>query len=118
MANCTPASTPIDTKPKLSTASGDPFHDTSFYRSIGGALQYLTLTRPDITYAVNQVCLHMHTHKDSHWNLIKRVLQLIMGFSSLQVLIWTLLLTPTRIGQDARIPEDQLQDTTSSLATL
>lgn len=71
MANCKPASTPVDTKPKTSAESGTLAADASFYCSITGALQYLTLTRPDIAYAVHQVCLHMHAPRDIHWALVK-----------------------------------------------
>jgi histone deacetylase 1/2 len=59
MSNCKPDYTPADTKPKLSLHDGTPLTgvDASFYRSIIGALQYLTLTRPYVTYVVNQACL-------------------------------------------------------------
>ncbi|SPT15711.1 unnamed protein product [Triticum aestivum] len=53
--------------------------DASFYRSIVGALQYLTLTRPELLYAVEQVCLHMHAPCDAHWTAVKRVLRYIRG---------------------------------------
>jgi len=53
MANYRPASTPVEAKPKLSTTDGELASDSTFYRSITGALQYLTLTRPDIAYGVN-----------------------------------------------------------------
>ena len=53
MANCRPASTPVEAKLKLSTTDGELAFDSTFYRSITGALQYLTLTRPDITYGMN-----------------------------------------------------------------
>jgi histone deacetylase 1/2 len=33
--------------------------DASHYRSIVGALQYLTITRPDIAFAVNKACQFM-----------------------------------------------------------
>ena len=52
MLNCKPASTPINTKAKVSAVEGSPASDAPFYRSIVGALQYLTLTRLDIQYAV------------------------------------------------------------------
>lgn len=81
MANCTPASTPVDTKPKTSSGDGQPFSDPSFYRNISSALQYLSLTRPDITYIVNQVYLHMHSPQDSHWNLVMRILRYVQGTS-------------------------------------
>ncbi|GKC72662.1 ribonuclease H-like domain-containing protein, partial [Tanacetum coccineum] len=37
-------------------------------------LQYLTFTRPDISYAVQQVCLHMHDPREPHLAALKRVL--------------------------------------------
>ena len=64
MTDCNPVSTPVDTKAKLSATSGDSIADPSLYRSLAGALQYATLTRPDIAYAVQQVCLHMHDPKE------------------------------------------------------
>jgi hypothetical protein len=64
MMNCKHASTPIDTKPKASAATGKPAKDVVFYHSIVDTLQYLTLTRPDIAYTMNQVCLHMHSPCD------------------------------------------------------
>ncbi|GJX56830.1 ribonuclease H-like domain-containing protein [Tanacetum coccineum] len=59
MLNCKPCRTPVDTNSKLS-ADGAPISDSTLYRSLAGALQYLTFTRPDISYAVQQVCLFMH----------------------------------------------------------
>jgi hypothetical protein len=52
MTDCNPCSTPVDTQGKLSEAEGNPVTDLTAYRSLAGALQYLTITRPDITYAV------------------------------------------------------------------
>jgi hypothetical protein len=37
------------------------------------------LARPDLTYAVHQVRLHMHCPRDTHWELIKRILCYIHG---------------------------------------
>lgn len=34
---------------------GRPFDDLTLYRSLIGAIQYLTITRPDLSYVVNQV---------------------------------------------------------------
>ncbi|XP_071678617.1 uncharacterized mitochondrial protein AtMg00810-like [Lolium perenne] len=83
MLNCHPVATPVDTKAKVSALDGSPASDAPFYRSIVGALQYLTLTRPDLQYAVQQVCLHMHAPRDSHWTLVKRILRYIRGTTHL-----------------------------------
>jgi hypothetical protein len=56
--------TPVDTQPKLSATDGAPVADATQYRSLAGALQYLTLTRPDLAYAVQQVCLFMHDPRE------------------------------------------------------
>jgi len=79
MANCKPASNPVNTKQKLSVTNGEPAVDATFYRSITGALQYQTLMRPDIAYAVNQACLYMHSPRAAHWNLVKQILGYLRG---------------------------------------
>ena len=79
MSNCKPATTPVDTKAKLSGSEGTPLDDPTFYRSNVDALQFLTLTRPDLTYAVQQACLYMHQPRDMHWTLVKRVLRYVCG---------------------------------------
>lgn len=52
MTDCKPCSTPVDTTSKLSSIDGSPVADPKDYRSLAGALQYLTFTRPDIQYVV------------------------------------------------------------------
>ncbi|GJS69000.1 ribonuclease H-like domain-containing protein [Tanacetum coccineum] len=49
MANCNPTRTPVNTKSKLGS-NRDPIYDPTLYRSLAGGLQYLTFTRPDISY--------------------------------------------------------------------
>jgi hypothetical protein len=58
MINCKPCTTPLSTSGKLKIGSGDLLssEDATRYRSIVGALQYLTLTRPDLSFSVNKVC--------------------------------------------------------------
>lgn len=60
MSECHPTATPIDTNSKLSATNGDHVPDATEYYSLASALQYLTLTRPDNAYVVQQVCLFMH----------------------------------------------------------
>jgi histone deacetylase 1/2 len=58
MLGCKVATTPMSSTEKLSKVEGHALseEDATKYRSTVGALQYLTLTRPDISYAVNKVC--------------------------------------------------------------
>jgi hypothetical protein len=81
MAECHPTLTPVDTHAKLSATDGVLLSekDASEYRSLAGALQYLTLTRPDPAYAVQQVCLFMHAPCEPHHALIKRILRFVQG---------------------------------------
>ena len=79
MTDCKICSTPIDTQAKLSAVLGDPLADSTAYRSLAGVLQYLTFTRPDLTYAVQQVCLHMHDPRESHLAALKRLLRYVCG---------------------------------------
>lgn len=59
-------STPMLSGLVISAFRGEPFHDTKLYRSIVGALQYATHTRPKITYSVNKVCQFMHAPTQDH----------------------------------------------------
>jgi hypothetical protein len=60
MSEAKPVKTPMSTAHALSLLSGDPLTDPSSYRSLVGALQYLSLTRSDISFSVNKVSQFMH----------------------------------------------------------
>jgi len=79
MAECHSTATPVDTRAKLSASDGTAVENPSEYRSFASALQYLTLTRPDLAYAVQQVCLFMHDPRELHLALIKRILRYVKG---------------------------------------
>ena len=87
MAECKPCSTPVDTNPKIAAADGTPVSDPSDFRSLAGALQYLTFTRLDIAYAVQQVCLHMHDPREPHLAALKRILRYVRGTLHLGLLL-------------------------------
>ncbi|GKB40903.1 ribonuclease H-like domain-containing protein [Tanacetum coccineum] len=78
MVNCNPSRTPVDTESKL-RSDGDPVSDPTLYRSLAGSLQYLTFTRLDISYAVQQVCLYMHDPREPHFLALKRILRYVRG---------------------------------------
>ncbi|XP_021757225.1 uncharacterized protein LOC110722257 [Chenopodium quinoa] len=79
MSSCKPSSTPVDSKAKLSTTSGPPVEDPTLYRSLAGALQYLTFTRPDISYAIQKICLFMHDPRKEHMQALRRILRYLQG---------------------------------------
>jgi hypothetical protein len=87
MANCAPISTPVDTSSKVAADAGKPVADPSEYRSLAGALQYLTMTRPDLAYAVQQICLHMHDPRDGHLAIVKRILRYVRGTTTSGLLL-------------------------------
>ncbi|GJR05347.1 ribonuclease H-like domain-containing protein [Tanacetum coccineum] len=60
-------------------SDGEPINDPTLYRSLAGVLQYLTFTRPDLSYAVQQVCLYMHDPHDPHFTALKRILRYVRG---------------------------------------
>nr|GEU60417.1 germacrene A oxidase-like [Tanacetum cinerariifolium] len=70
--------TPTDTKSKLSSL-GTPISNPTLYRSLAGALRYLTITCPDISYAVQQVCHFMHDPHEPHMDALKRILRYLQG---------------------------------------
>ncbi|GJS56080.1 ribonuclease H-like domain-containing protein [Tanacetum coccineum] len=66
MANCNPTRTSVDTKSKLGY-NGYPISDPTLYRSLAGGLQYLTFTRANISYAVQQHHRTKHIEIDIHF---------------------------------------------------
>lgn len=69
--------TPLPTSPD--TLNDDPFPEPTYFRSIAGKLQYLTISRPDLQFAVNFVCQRMHAPTMGDFSLLKRVLRYVKG---------------------------------------
>ncbi|XP_019153733.1 PREDICTED: uncharacterized protein LOC109169196 [Ipomoea nil] len=78
MTDCKPLATPASVTQSV-TPSTQPYENPTQYRRLVGALQYLTITRPDLSFAVNRLCQFMHSPTDDHWVLLKRVLRYIKG---------------------------------------
>ncbi|KAJ8775137.1 hypothetical protein K2173_020141 [Erythroxylum novogranatense] len=72
----------MDARPPLTQASSPPVADAALYRQVVGALQYLTLTRPDIAFSVNRLCQFMHNPNEDHWKAAKRLLKYLKYTSS------------------------------------
>jgi histone deacetylase 1/2 len=73
---------------RMSALDGDILSpdDATEYRSLVGGLQYLTITRPDVSYAVNRVCQYLHAPRTSHWS-VKRILRYVSLTASYGLLL-------------------------------
>jgi len=60
MHKAKPQPTPMASFLHLTQDGSTAFEDHTLYRSIVGALQYVTIIRPKIAYSVNKVCQYMH----------------------------------------------------------
>jgi histone deacetylase 1/2 len=85
---CVNASMPW-TSNKLSATDGTllSIDDSTRYRSIVGGLQYRTMTRPDLSFAVNKVCQYLHVPRCTHWSAVKRILWYIKATVSHDLLL-------------------------------
>jgi hypothetical protein len=86
MANYKPITTSMVVGQRLS-AVGASFSDSTLYRSIVGALQYLVITHPDLAHSVNTVCQFMHTPTEDHFRTVKRILRYVKGTLSFSLTI-------------------------------
>jgi hypothetical protein len=66
--------TPLSTTTVLKLLDGTSSVDSTEYRSIIGALQYLSLTQPNISFAVNKLSQFMHKPTTTHLTAAKRLL--------------------------------------------
>lgn len=64
---------------KLFAKEGNVFDNPSLYKSIVGAMQHITLTRPDISYSINKVNQFMSNYLDIHWIATKMILKYLAG---------------------------------------
>jgi histone deacetylase 1/2 len=64
---------------KLTKQGSDFVTDPTLYRSIVGALQYVTLTRPELSFPENKVCQFMAQPLEEHWKSVKKILRYLAG---------------------------------------
>lgn len=81
MSSCKPVTTPVDSKGKLNRSFGDSCNNPTLYQSFAKALQYLSFIRTDISYVVQQVCLHMHAPLVTHKATLKLIIRYLQGTS-------------------------------------
>jgi hypothetical protein len=74
---------------QLTKHDEDSMADPTLYQSIVGALQYVTITRPEIAFAVHRLFLFMHTPTEKHWSIVKRILRYLKRIISHGLLLHT-----------------------------
>ncbi|KAJ9685079.1 hypothetical protein PVL29_017204 [Vitis rotundifolia] len=86
MLDCKPVDTPMDPNVKLIPGQGEPLGDPGRYRRLISKLNYLTITRPDISFPVSVVSQFLQSPCDSHWDVVIRILRYIKSTSGQGVL--------------------------------
>jgi len=69
----------METNHKLALVAGSNLNDAIQYRRLVGRLVYLTITRPELCYAVHVLSQFMHNPKKEHMEAAKRVLRYLKG---------------------------------------
>lgn len=77
MHNSKPTKTPCCLATSLTPTTGYLLTDPTTYRSMVGALQYLTFTRLDLAFSVHQLCQFMQSPTTTHLEAAKRVLRYV-----------------------------------------
>ncbi|XP_038983646.1 uncharacterized mitochondrial protein AtMg00810-like [Phoenix dactylifera] len=70
---------PLEMNAKLLPTDGELLTDATLYRQLVGSLIYLTVTRPDISYAVTLVSQFMHAPRSTHYAAVLRILRYVKG---------------------------------------
>jgi histone deacetylase 1/2 len=75
LLKCAPTASPMTSSDKLSSTDGILLlaEESTRYRSIVGGLQYLTMTRPDLAFAVNKVCQFLSVPRCTHWAVVNAI---------------------------------------------
>ncbi|KAL1197978.1 Retrovirus-related Pol polyprotein from transposon RE2 [Cardamine amara subsp. amara] len=74
-----PVSTPLCASTPLNLQGGSALDNPIEYRTLVGSLQYLALTRPDVSFSVTKLSQFMHQPTYDHWSAAKRVLRYLAG---------------------------------------
>ena len=67
--------TPVELNAHLTPTRGKPLSNPSLYRCLVDSLVYLTITRPNISYAVHQVSEYLSAPQSTHYATVLHILQ-------------------------------------------
>ena len=70
-----PVETPMDPNVKLYEDQGELLFNPERYRCLVGKLNYLTITRPDISFAVSVLSQFMKDPRLPHWEVVIRIMR-------------------------------------------
>uniref|UniRef100_A0A3Q7HXW2 Reverse transcriptase Ty1/copia-type domain-containing protein n=1 Tax=Solanum lycopersicum TaxID=4081 RepID=A0A3Q7HXW2_SOLLC len=96
MSGSKPCATPVEVKQKLTTSefddhfkldNGNVLLDSGEYQRLVGRLLYLTITRPDIAFAVQILSQFMHVPKSSHMEAALRVVKYVKQAAGFGILM-------------------------------
>jgi hypothetical protein len=76
---CKPSSIPMDPSHKLNHDDSTPYTDVTGYRTLVGKLLYLTNTRPDIAFPIQQLCQFLDCPTILHYKAAHTVLRYLKG---------------------------------------
>ena len=85
MLGSKPVSTPLVVSTSLTAKDGVVSVNATMYRQVVGGLQYLQMTRSDISFVVNKLSQFMHASSEYHWGAIKHLFRHFNGTRSLGI---------------------------------
>jgi hypothetical protein len=79
LQDSSPVDTPLEVNVKFRRDDGDLLPNPTLYRQLVGNLNYLTITRPDISFAVQQVSQFMQSPRHLHLVAVRRIIRYLLG---------------------------------------
>jgi hypothetical protein len=79
LQDSSPVDTPLEVNVKFRRNDGDLLPNQTLYRQLVGNLNYLTITRPDIFFAVQQVSQFIQSSRHLHLVAVRRIIRYLLG---------------------------------------
>ena len=79
LQEATSVASPMELNVKLRKEKNDLLVDPSLYRKLVGSLVYFTITRPDISFVVQQVSQFLQTPRHLHLAIVHRIIRNVQG---------------------------------------